>query len=235
MKAKKKNNKHFIIPASYFKSKGITPIKVSLPENQTIIQHDEAVSQTIDNQQPEEVKGVESVQEEQLVAKKIAEKRPQIILNTQKKTSGLSLSSIRKKKEHQIRQMDVILDEEDLPKEAFTEEALIESWNEYVGVIEKKGKFNLASILRIDTPKLQDTTIHLEFPNSTNKVELERQKSDLLRHLRTHLNNFDIDLSISVNETLEKQYAYTPQEKYEKLKEKNKNLELLRRTFDLDF
>ena len=37
-----------------------------------------------------------------------------------------------------------------------------------------------------------------------------------------------------MNETLEKKYAYTPKDKYEKLAEKNKNIELLRKTFDLD-
>ena len=172
---------------------------------------------------------------EKSTAQKIAEKRPQIILNKQKTSSGLSLSSIKKKREHEIRQMEVILDEDELPKETFTENELLKSWNTYVDEIERKGKFNLASILRIDAPKLQDTTVFLEFPNSTNKIELERQKTDLLRHLRTGLNNFDIKLSISVNETLEKQYAYTPEEKYNKLKDKNKNIDLLRKTFDLDF
>jgi DNA polymerase-3 subunit gamma/tau len=33
---------------------------------------------------------------------------------------------------------------------------------------------------------------------------------------------------------MEKQYAYTPKEKFEKLKEKNPNIDLLRKTFDLD-
>ena len=33
---------------------------------------------------------------------------------------------------------------------------------------------------------------------------------------------------------LEKQYAYTPEDKYQKLVEKNQHVELLRKTFDLD-
>ena len=88
--------------------------------------------------------------------------------------------------------------------------------------------------MSIDTPKLIDTTIHLEFPNATNKVELERNQLDLLFFIRKTLNNFDINLSITVNEEIEKQYAYTPFEKFEKLKEKNKNIDVLRKTFDLD-
>lgn len=130
--------------------------------------------------------------------------------------------------------MDVIVDEENLPKEPFTEEALIATWNSYVKELQDNGKHNLASILAIDKPKLKETTIHLEFPNETNKVEVERQQYDLLGFIRKALNNFDINLSITINDVMEKQYAYTPFEKFEKLKEKNKNIDVLRKTFDLD-
>ena len=160
---------------------------------------------------------------------------PRIILKKDsKRTSGLSLSSIKAKQEHLIRQMDVIIDEEDLPKNDFNEDQLLKTWNNYIENIKKKGKHNLASILSIDTPKLKGTTIHLTYPNQTNKVEIERHQYKLLSFLRKSLQNFDINLSIDVNEELEKQYAYSPREKYEKLNEKNSNLETLRKTFDLD-
>ena len=74
----------------------------------------------------------------------------------------------------------------------------------------------------------------MEFPNATNKVEVERQQYDLLAFIRKTLNNFDISLSISVNEIMEKKYAYTAQDKFEKLMDKNPNIDILRRTFDLD-
>ena len=130
--------------------------------------------------------------------------------------------------------MDVILEEDDLPKEDFTETQMLKAWHKFVLHIKKKGMHNFASILQIDTPKLKGTTIHLEFPNATNKVEVERQQYDLLRSLRQELNNFDINLSITVNEELDKKYAYTTKEKFEKLKEKNPKIDLLRKTFDLD-
>ena len=119
--------------------------------------------------------------------------------------------------------MEVVLDEEELPRDDFSKDAVVELWNKYVKQLEKQGKYNLASILSIDVPKVQDTTIYLEYPNSTNKVEVERNQLNLLSFLRKELNNFDINLSISVNEELEKQYAYTPKEKYDKLKAKNPN------------
>jgi DNA polymerase III subunit gamma/tau len=231
----KKNNKPYIIPASYFKKKGIEPIAIDKAVLDAVKEPKEEYV-TDESEIKESIKKECIVADEQIkVGQKIAEERPKIILNKQHKSaSGLSLSSIKKKKEHLIKQMDVVLEEDDLPKEDFTEKQMLKAWNSYVSIIEKKGKYNLASILNIDTPKLEGTTIHLEFPNATNKVEVERQQYDLLRSLKQELNNFDIRLSITVNEELEKNYAYSTIEKFEKLKEKNSKIDLLRKTFDLD-
>lgn len=152
-----------------------------------------------------------------------------------RESSGLSLKSIQKKKEHQIKQMDVQIKEEDLPSDSFNEEQMLAFWNTYVEMLENKGKYNLAAILKIDTPKLAENyTIKLEFPNSTNKIEVERQQFDILQFLRKSLNNYEISLDISVNETLEKKYAYTAEDKYKKLIEKNPALDTLKQTFNLD-
>ena len=225
----KKNRKHYVIPPSYFKNKGITPIPVSIPKNSEVTtSNSKNVSATETKTEP--INSIEAPSEDLMV-----KEPPKIVLKKNaKRTSGLSLRSIKAKKEHQIKQMDVVIDEESLPKEPFTEKQLIECWNQFVKNLQNEGKHNLASILSIDTPKVKETTIHLEFPNSTNKVELERQQFELLSFLRKSLNNFDISLSITVNEEMEKQYAYTSKEKYEKLKEKNPHLDALRKTFDLD-
>ncbi|WP_034058695.1 DNA polymerase III subunit gamma/tau [Lacinutrix jangbogonensis] len=221
----KKNSSRFIIPPSYFKRVGIRPVTISKPLEPTTTN----TKQVIENKLETVVASIPKTVTTPEITK------PKIVLNSKtKRTSGLSLSSIRAKKEHEIKQMDVVVDEEDLPKEAFDQEELTEVWNTFVLQIESEGKMNLASILSIDKPKLQGTTIHLTFPNATNKVEVERQSFDLLQFLRKSLKNYDISLNIDVNEEMQKKFAYTPDEKYEKLKEKNPNIELLRKTFDLD-
>ncbi len=241
----KKKHKPFIIPASYFAAKRIKPVvidKSKLPNATSVDLEEnshESKKEKLSDFEDIVVEGNFAnnyINEEQIkAAKEIAKQRPKIILNKQhKSTSGLSLSSIKKKKEHLIKQMDVILEEDEKPKDDFSEKQMHKAWSNYVTTIENKGKFNLASILNIDTPKLEGTTIHLEFPNATNKLEVERQQYDLLRSLRQELNNFDISLSITVNEELEKKYVYTSKEKFEKLKEKNSNIQLLRKTFELD-
>ena len=52
--------------------------------------------------------------------------------------------------------------------------------------------------------------------------------------LKKKLLNYDLKLDITVNEEVAKKYAFTPIEKYEKLKEKNPNIEVLRQMFGLD-
>ncbi|SER10748.1 DNA polymerase-3 subunit gamma/tau [Hyunsoonleella jejuensis] len=221
----KKNNKRFIIPASYFQKKGITPIPVTKPTESLV----ETSSRDIDKEKAP-VSGKSEV-----IEKFQVKDPPKIELTPQtKRTSGLSLKSIKAKKEHQIKQMEVVIDEKDLPTEDFTENQLIDCWNAFTRKIQKQGKHNLASILAIDIPKVKGTTVYLEFPNETNKVELERQQYELMGFLRKTLNNFDIKLSITVNETASKKYAYTTREKFEKMKEKNPAIDALRKTFDLD-
>ena len=218
----KKNSSQFIIPPSYFKSKGINAIPVSKPEKikeqETFVEEEELIYTTEHEQ-------VDSIEEPKL----------KINLNiATERTSGLSLKSIKAKKEHKIKQMEVIVDEELLPKEDFTEEAFLKSWFDYISDLHENGKKIMASILEMKTPTLNDTTICLEFPNESLKVELERAQFPLMEYLRKSLNNYDLKLDISVNEEVAKQYAFTTKEKYEKLKIKNPNIELLKKTFGLD-
>jgi len=125
-------------------------------------------------------------------------------------------------------------DAENLPVQDFSEEDMLLAWQDYTTIVEGEGKYNLLSHLSMGVPKLEGTTIHLEFPNSTIKLEVERAKHELLGFLRKKLQNYDISLSIEVNETAVKRYAYTTREKFEKLKEKNPMIDTLRKEFDLD-
>ena len=226
----KKNSKRFIIPPSYFRTKGITPI----PVNKPVVPN----SNTSKLKEPQTVVAVtpETPAKKEAPSKFSDTTVPKIVLSRDnKRTSGLSLKSIRAKKEHEIKQNEVVYDEINLPSDDFTEEDMQTAWKDFVTVLEGEGKHNLASILSIDTPKLIDKTImRVEYPNETNKVEVERSQFHLMSFIRKRLNNFDVSLDIIINEEKEKQYAYTPREKFEKMCDKNPSLELLRKTFDLD-
>ena len=218
----KKKSEGFIIPASFFKDKNLSESKTELDRN---------IPQTNSVNSSTELPSVEEPETKYNPPKIEAP----VIKGIKRQASGLSLKSIQQKKAHQIKQMDVEIKEEDLPSDSFTQDQLNEYWDTFVDKLEKKGKYNLAAILKIDTPKLtDDDVIQLEFPNSTNKIEVERNQFDLLQFLRKSLNNFNIRLEISVNEAMDKKYAYTAEDKYAKLLEKNPALETLKQTFNLD-
>jgi DNA polymerase-3 subunit gamma/tau len=218
----KKKSEGFIIPASFFKDKNLSESKTESDQN---------IPQTNSVNSSTELPSVEEPETKYNPPKIEAP----VIKGIKRQASGLSLKSIQQKKAHQIKQMDVEIKEEDLPSDSFTQDQLNEYWDTFVDKLEKKGKYNLAAILKIDTPKLtDDDQIQLEFPNSTNKIEVERNQFDLLQFLRKSLNNFNIRLEISVNEALDKKYAYTSEDKYAKLLKKNPALETLKQTFNLD-
>lgn len=218
----KKKSEGFIIPASFFKDKNLSESKTESDQN---------IPQTNSVNSSTELPSVEEPETKYNPPKIEAP----VIKGIKRQASGLSLKSIQQKKAHQIKQMDVEIKEEDLPSDSFTQDQLNEYWDTFVDKLEKKGKYNLAAILKIDTPKrTDDDVIQLEFPNSTNKIEVERNQFDLLQFLRKSLNNFNIRLEISVNEALDKKYAYTSEDKYAKLLKKNPALETLKQTFNLD-
>lgn len=222
----KKNSSYYIIPPSYFKARGITPIAITKP----IPKPDTSeISKPI-------ATTTESIKKVEATVNKVETPVPKISINNPNKvTSGLSLKSIRQKKEHLIKQMDVVIDEENLPKEPVSQDALVETWNNYIKLLHRKGEKILASTLEMEVPKLKGTAICLTYSNQTSKIEIENEQFPLLSYLHKALKNYDLHLDITVNEEIAKKYAFTPEEKYEKLKEKNPNIELLRQTFGLDF
>ncbi len=168
------------------------------------------------------------------IEKPITPKPPAISL-AEKRVSALSISSLKAKKAHELNRKDDSVDESKLPKQVFTEASMQEHWADFVQKLDDAGKKILASNLNADVPKLRnETTIWIELPNDTMKKEVEREQYDLMEYLKSKLNNYFIVLQITVNEATAKKFAFTPEEKYQKLKEKNPAIDLLRKEFDLD-
>ncbi len=107
-------------------------------------------------------------------------------------------------------------------------------WSKYAQRLGDKGHKIMESLLLITNPKLDGTTIIHELPNDGSKIEFETEKQELLGYLRGKLHNHDITIEVIVNEKVEQKFAFTAQDKYNRLNEINPNLELLKRTFDLD-
>lgn len=151
------------------------------------------------------------------------------------KVSALSLSSIKAKKELLEKQKGKIKVDEYLPNENFTETQMLEQWFKYAQKLKDKGLMIMESLLRVGTPKLDGFEISYQLPNEGSKIDFEKDKPALLGFLRSHLHNHDLTITLTVNETMKSKVAFTAQDKYNRLNEINPNLDLLRKTFDLDF
>ena len=121
------------------------------------------------------------------------------------------------------------------PKDAFTEKKLQELWKSYVELLNKKGERSIASIIGTDIPTLgANFQISFTVPNKLMQDQFKKGRPKLMNFLREKLNNYGIAIVVLLNEAVEKKFAYTPDEKYKKLKEKNPLLEKLRQAFELD-
>lgn len=150
-------------------------------------------------------------------------------------TSIFSARGIQHKKVQKVEENPIDkLDPEELPKNEFSTEAFMDAWEEYAAEAERQGKFILSAQLTLQEPKLKGHLISLQFPNNTIKEEIEQEKHELLKYLREKLNNFALDLTVTVKEEMEEKFAYFPQEKFNLLKEKNPLLERFKQEFDLD-
>ncbi len=163
-----------------------------------------------------------------------ASKEIDIKISSEPKVSALSLSSIRAKKELEKTSQSLVKHEAQLPTEPFTETDMLLQWNKYAQRLSDKGHKIMESLMLINDPKLNGTTIIHELPNEGSKIDFESEKIELLGYLRGKLHNHDITIEIVVNETMDSRRAFTPQDKFNRLNEINPSLDLLRRTFDLD-
>ncbi|EAP86737.1 DNA polymerase III subunit gamma/tau [Croceibacter atlanticus] len=244
----KKNRNSFIIPASHFANRETPPkqtlgnSKVKIAEEQkTIIQQEEhpiasQASEVSERLQPttKDTSTNTLVKEDVTTGNKV-NSAPNIDLGVaRKKTSALSMKGLKRKKEILEKKQEADAIGKDMPKEDFTEEQLHDVWKAYIDKIKTKGGKIMASILATDIPRVEGTNLYIQLPNVTMKTEVERHSYHLMTFLKKELQNYDIQLFIDVNEEAAKKYAFTPMEKYNKLREKNPLIDELRQTFDLD-
>lgn len=215
----KKKSSNYIIPATFFTS--LSPAKPKVVKQQV----DTIVKEAVSNAKPVSPKPKEIKPKE--------ESTKPLLKNIKRRTSALSLKSIHQKKEYKSTQEEENYDNH--PRTPFTQEELKDAWKKYYFKLQDMGERSIAAIIASDEPQLREKfQVAISLPNDLMKSQLEKGKRKLLTFLREKLNNYGVQIVITVNETVEKKFAYTPQEKYLKLKEKNPLLEKLKSTFGLD-
>lgn len=150
------------------------------------------------------------------------------------KVSAFSLAGLRQKRELQESQKAMVKHTDELPREPFNETDMLLQWNKFAQRLSDSGQKIMATYMQINDPVLDGITIRLELPNEGSKVDFDNGKHELLGYLRGKLHNHDITIEVHVNEVISSKHAFTPLEKFEKLKSINPALETLRKMFDLD-
>ena len=210
---KKKKPTNYIIPATFFTA--LSPVAKSIAKPIVEVKPDTKITQT-ENTKPKTSPDVKPV-----------------LKNVTRRSSSLSLKSVHFKKEEK---KEVVLDEnfDNHPKDNFTQKELENAWKLYHSILIKQGKKSIAATFNADLPALKESfEITLTLPNTLMQDQIEKERPNLLKHLRTELNNYGIKISILVNETVTKKFAYTPQEKYDKLLETNPAMAVLKEVFKL--
>ncbi|SOS47163.1 DNA polymerase III subunit gamma/tau [Tenacibaculum dicentrarchi] len=211
----KKKSSNYIIPATFFTS--LSPAK-----NNTAAP---IVKQTVK---------VSAAPIKPLISATSQPSSKPLLKNIKRRTSGLSLKSIHQKPLIKNTEDDPE-NFENHPKTLFTDKELKDAWKAYTLKTQQLGDLSIASVLASSQPVLaKEYEVSFSIPNELMQVQLERIKAKLTRFLRERLNNYAIQITIVVNEVVEKKFVYTPQEKFAKLKEKNPLIEKLKSIFGLD-
>ena len=116
----------------------------------------------------------------------------------------------------------------------FTEKDLSEQWKKFANRIRNKHP-RLYNTLLANKPTINSqTNIEFEISNPLQQEALNKIMPQLLGHLRRELNR-NIDLKITINETLQSSRLYLPEDKFEQLVKKNPDLAIFKQKFNLDF
>ena len=120
-------------------------------------------------------------------------------------------------------------------KQLFSQELLELSWKRFADKVNAAGKVNFYTTLISHKPILKENFL-LEFTinNKVQEDELNREKLDLLGHLRKELQNSDIQLVTVITKNDNDKKPYTNMEKYKHMLAINPNIEKLRKILDLD-
>jgi DNA polymerase-3 subunit gamma/tau len=227
----KKKSEYYIIPSSHFAGR-IVEEKADLDR--------EYIKDKIHDTPVESP--AQPVIKQQTIVTELVKPEPPVLKkadpgNKRLRKSALSINSLNRKKEEEAAQRNresMPQDHEDLPVDSFTDTAFFNAWNEFIDILLKDGKKIHASILKADKPKVEGNLIHVTYANKLMADELNMIKPKTLKYLRTRLNNFSLKFKVNINEEQANKVAYTTLEKYDLLKSKNPDLDLLKKTFKLD-
>ena len=150
-------------------------------------------------------------------------------------SSGFSISSFLTKEETVVEEEAVVVKEESLPQNHFTETDLQAEWNLLLKQLQRKDTFVFNAIKAFKLLKSGENQITVLFPSDSAKVEFDKVSREFFNHFKTKVHNFSIEIIYKRDAENLKIEVMTKRKIFEKFAEKNpllKDLDDLMR-FDL--
>jgi DNA polymerase-3 subunit gamma/tau len=146
---------------------------------------------------------------------------------------GTSLASTGLKKEEKVADVPV---QNDLPEDAFDQDKLLELWQQYAEKQQLDGNRQMFTTLTMNKPQLKDGYIvELIIHNQAQENLMIESKVSLVDFLRKNLNNYKVTLNTVIEEqVVDPDQAFTNKERYQKMVQKNPDLEEMRKQLGLE-
>lgn len=167
----------------------------------------------------------------------IRRKLPEELL---KKSSGsISIKNYTTEGEEEQKSSNDPVDPSHHGSENFTEEEFIKCWNDLAEHIKNsgaEGNTMVYAAMTIYPPQLKDDhKILVQVDNLSQLEEVKQKRTDLHEYLRRELKNGAVEIHVEILKNKKQKKAYTQEEKFNKLAEKNPQLIALKKKLDLDF
>ena len=152
-----------------------------------------------------------------------------LFTSTNDEVSSLSLASLNFKKSDNIEEKDHV----ELPNDNFTENDVRIAWKKFCDNEKVNGNNNMLSLLNMNDLIIENNSIIISTINKMNQKEVSGYKAKIQAFISKELNNYSIDVDVSLNEVKHKKNYVNSKDKLGALVKENNNISLLINEFKL--
>jgi DNA polymerase-3 subunit gamma/tau len=167
----------------------------------------------------------------------IATEKPKVFVPN----SHISSTSVKIPSLKDVGKITEALLEEDDPyikgdaKDDFTPDQFSKCWSDFAAMLKADGKKNALTIFTTHPPQITGPdSYEVIVENKMQETTFREERPNLLNYLRTTLRNFNIEVSVRVDEKAIVKRPYTAAEKFQHMAAKNPALVDLKNKFNLD-
>ncbi len=152
-----------------------------------------------------------------------------LFISSNDEVSLLSLASLNFKKVQSTEEEDQI----ELPNDDYTESDVRIAWKKFCDNEKLSGNNNMFSLLNMNDPIIENNSIIISTINKMNQKEVNGYKSKIQAFISKELNNYSIDVDVSLSEVEQKKIYIDSKDKLNALVKENDNISFLINEFKL--